>query len=153
MFTSLIRQADSDVYKSAAVLKEQMDKKLVCKLEWCGKPLTNKKGPGDKHLCRSHQIAQREYGGLGRLDRPWTFSREWTCSCCGYNPKEDPWFEQQKWDNESHKNMAMRSMLVGDHKIRQADGGSDDPENVQTLCQNCNAKKTALHKDHQRSRS
>lgn len=154
MFTHLLRRADDDKFKSASALKEQIDNNYRCKLEWCNNPLTNKKGPGEKHLCREHQVAQREYeNGLGRLDRPWTFSREWSCSCCGYSPKDDPWFKEQQWDNEAHMTTAMRSMLVGDHIVRQADGGTDDPNNVQTLCQNCNAKKTALNKDHQRSRT
>lgn len=147
-----IRLASDDSRKSGASLKEQITKKRTCCLEWCDEPITQLTGPGKDSLCREHQLYQREYGGLGRLDRPWTFARNWVCDWCGYNPKEDPWFAAQNWEDENHLFSTMRTMLVGDHKIRKTDGGSDDPNNVQTLCQNCNSKKTGLHKDHQRSK-
>ena len=41
----------------------------------------------------------------------------------------------------------MRSTLIGDHLTRKVDGGGHGKDNVQTLCQTCNAKKTALFKD------
>ena len=146
----ILRNPSDDRYKDAQVLKEQIENNDVCKLEWCDETVTKKKGPGDKHLCRGHQIFQREYGNFGRLDRPWTFSKKWCCDWCGYSPKEDPWFESQNWDDEGHKNLAMRNTLTGDHIIRKTDGGSDGPSNVQTLCQNCDAKKTALNHDYRR---
>jgi hypothetical protein len=150
-----IRGPEDDKRKNANQLKHQIENKLTCTLEWCDRPLTMFRGPGDKRLCREHQLQQREYGGLGRYDRPHSFSREWTCSWCGYSPKDDPWFDNPPlpWDNEAHKIRAQRSMLIGDHgEIRKADGGSDDKDNVQTLCRNCDAKKTVLHKDYQRSK-
>jgi hypothetical protein len=147
-----LRLASDDVRKSASQLKEQLENGKTCTLDGCNEPLTMFKGPGDKYLCRAHQKMQREYGEMGRLDRPWTFAREWTCAWCGYNPNEDSWFSQQKWDSEEHKNRAMRAMLVGDHKIRKADGGSDAKDNVQTLCQNCNSKKSTLNHDHKRAK-
>lgn len=150
-----LRLPKDDQYKSGTVINEQISKNKICKLEDCNEPLTLFRGPGDKHLCREHQLAQREYGGLGRIDRLWTFSREWTCAWCGYNPKEDPWFKNPPipFDDEVHKNRVMRTMLVGDHgDERRIDGGSDGKDNVQTLCQNCNAKKTSLYKDYQRSK-
>lgn len=147
----ILRDPLLDKRKDAQTLKEQFEKDVRCKLSWCDEPLTKFKGPNDRHLCRGHQIKQREYGGLGRIDRPWTFSRKWVCDWCGYNPKEDLWFETQKWDDEDHKLRTMRNMLVGDHKIRKADGGADDDTNVQTLCQNCNSKKSGLNHDHRRS--
>ncbi len=135
--------------KSGTKLKEQIEKKLICKLENCNKPLTMFEGPGSKHLCEEHQLQQREFGGPGRIDRPWSFSREWVCNWCGYSPKEDTFFDNPPipFDNEIHKNQVMRSTLIGDHLIRKVDGGGHSKDNVQTLCRNCDAKKTALYKD------
>lgn len=140
--------------KSGAKLKEQIEHKLTCKLDFCNKPLTMFEGPGAKHLCEEHQLQQREFGGMGRIDRPWSFSREWCCAWCGYSPKEDPWFDNPPipFDNEVHKNRVMRSMLIGDHgEDRKVDGGSHDKDNVQTLCANCDRKKTNLYKDYEKT--
>ena len=149
-----IRLPEDDKRKSGAKLKEQISQKLTCKLPYCDKPLTLFAGPGANHLCREHQKQQREYGGLGRYDRPWSFSREWSCAWCNYSPKEDPWFDNPPipFDNEVHKNRVMRSMLIGDHgEDRKVDGGSHDKDNVQTLCANCDRKKTNLFKDYQKT--
>lgn len=150
-----IRRPEDDKRKNGNQLKQQIDNGLTCTLTGCSQPLTMFRGPGDKKLCRDHQLQQREYGGLGRVDRPHSFSREWCCSWCGYSPKDDPWFGNPPfpWDNEAHKIRAQRSMLIGDHgEVRKADGGSDGKDNVQTLCRNCDAKKTVLYKDYQRSK-
>lgn len=32
--------------------------------------------------------------------------------------------------------------MTADHKVSQAQGGTDDPENLQTLCRNCNSRKS-----------
>lgn len=150
---TILRDPSGDKLKSGYMIKKQRMEDKRCIVDGCGKPITTWIGPGDKTLCRAHQLDQREYGGMGRKDRLWTFSREWTCSWCGYNPKEDPWFNDPsiQWESEVHKHQTMRGMLVGDHIIRQADGGSHDKENVKTLCQNCNCKKTNLKKDYTRS--
>lgn len=144
-----LRLPTQDKRKSAAKLKEQFEKKLTCTLEGCCNPLTTFDGPGSGKLCREHQVEQREYGGLGRIDRPWSFSREWTCAWCGYSPKEDPWFDNPPvpFESEVHKNQAMRSTLVGDHMLRKVEGGTHDKKNVQTLCTLCDRKKTALFRD------
>ena len=150
-----IRRPEDDKRKPASRLKEQIENKSICMIDDCGKSLTMFRGPGDRRLCRDHQLQMREYGGMGRIDRPHSFSREWTCAWCGYTPKDDPWFDNPPipWDDEAHKIRAMRSMLIGDHgEIRKADGGSDGKDNVQTLCRCCDAKKTVLYKDYQRSR-
>ena len=96
---------------------------------------------------------QREYGGPGRIDRIYTFHKEDACQSCGYDPRKDPWFDNPPlpWENEEHKLRAMRAMLVVDHIIRQADGGTDIRENTQTFCQNCNTKKSINSKDYLRS--
>lgn len=149
------RSPDQDRRKDAATIKEQIAKDLRCKAPDCTKPISQHTGPGNRHLCREHQTQMVEYGGLGKLDRIWTFSREWSCSWCGYSPKDDPWFESPPipFDNETHKHQTMRMMLVADHKDkRNVDGGGHGKDNIQTLCQNCNAKKTALFKDFQRSK-
>lgn len=147
-----LRDPDNDKLKSISKIREQTQKKLTCTLDGCNNPLTNFQGPKDNSLCRSHQLQLREYGGLGRTDRPWTFARKWACDWCGYSPLDDPWFENPPipFDNEVHKNQVMRGILVGDHNIRRIDGGDDSEENVQTLCQNCNSKKTNLFKDYKR---
>jgi len=135
--------------KSGTKLKEQYEHKLTCTLEFCNKPLTKFAGPGANFLCEEHQLQQREFGGMGRRDRPWTFSREWACAWCGYSPKDDLFFDNPPipFDNEVHKNQVMRSTLIGDHLTRKVDGGGHGKDNVQTLCQTCNSKKTALFKD------
>lgn len=150
--SGILRTREQEKRKPASQLKHQIEHGVKCILEGCGKPLSTYTGPGSNKLCEHHQFEQREYGGLGRIDRPWTFAREWCCAWCGYSPKDDPWFDQQQWDSEEHKNRAMRAMLVGDHKIRKTDGGSDGKDNVQTLCQNCNSKKSALNHDHRRTK-
>jgi 5-methylcytosine-specific restriction endonuclease McrA len=151
--SELLRNPENDVRKSAAKLKEQFEKKLCCTLDGCTQPLTTYKGPGDSKLCREHQIQQREYGGLGRVDRPWSFSREWSCAWCGYSPKDDPWFDNPPipFDNEIHKSRVMRSTLIGDHEERKVEGGGHTKDNVQTLCRTCDGKKTALYKDYQKT--
>lgn len=146
-----VRLPTDDKRKSLSKVKEEIALGKTCCIDECDQPLTTYKGPGDKHLCREHQLMQSEYGGLGKLDRPHTFSREWCCEWCGYSPKDDPWFDQQVWDDELHKLRAMRGTLIGDHNaIRKVDGGSDGKSNVQTLCRNCDAKKTMLNKDYQK---
>jgi len=150
-FILRIIRPEDDKYKSLSTIQKQLNEDWVCSLDGCNEPVSMYTGPNADKLCRPHQTAQREYGGTGRIDRPWTFAREWTCSCCGYNPKGDEWFDHQTWDSEYHKLQAMRSMLVADHIVRKADGGGHEKENIQTLCMNCNAKKTLLHNDHRRS--
>lgn len=147
-----IRDPDLDKVKSASKLKRQKDLGLTCTVKGCNNPLTRYEGPKSNSLCREHQIKQREYGGPGRIDRPWTFERKWSCDWCGYSPLKDPWFDNPPipFDNEVHKNQVQRGTLVGDHIERKVDGGSDCSENVQTLCQNCNSKKTSLYRDFRR---
>jgi hypothetical protein len=148
------RLPKDDKRKSAAVIKKQLNENIKCFLEDCNNPLTLIDGPGKNKVCREHQKQLREYGGMGRVDRPWSFSREWCCAWCGYSPKEDPWFNNPPipFDDEIHKNRAMRATLIGDHgEQRKIDGGSHGKDNVQTLCANCDRKKTMLYKDYQKS--
>jgi hypothetical protein len=123
----------------------------VCKIDGCGKPLTQFIGPGSERLCRDHQLNLREYDGAGRLDRPHTLNKKKFCEDCGYNPWEDT-----KWANYRYKeedpelfNRLCRSRLIGDHHgDRRADGGDDSAENIKTLCLFCNADETILNEDY-----
>jgi hypothetical protein len=88
---------------------------------------------------------QREYGGMGRIDRPHTFHRKWVCSGCGYNALEDP--RLADIEDEMIKRRVARVLMHGDHHQRQADGGTNSKENVRSLCYVCHAKKTILNED------
>ena len=142
--------ANEDRRKSSKKIKNQIESNLKCVVPGCDCPLTMFLGPNENKLCREHQIKQREYGGLARFDRIYTFHKVWECKCCGYNPQKDPWFDNPPvpWDNEAHKFRAMRATLVCDHIILRREGGKDTADNIQTLCQNCNAKKTNNKKDY-----
>ena len=74
--------------KSTRQLKEQLEKGLTCTLLGCDEALSHKQGPGGNTLCRKHHKQMREYGGVGRLDRPHTFHRKWTCDWCGVDALE-----------------------------------------------------------------
>jgi hypothetical protein len=107
------------------------------------------RGPGSDSLCRGHQIFQREYGEMGRLDRPHSFHRNWECSECGYNPLEDT--RLADITDEMEKRRVARVLMHGDHNgVRKADGGDDSAENVKCLCVVCHAKKTILNKDYRK---
>lgn len=130
-----------DKPKSLLQIRKDLDK--TCKV--CGKPVSNFEGPGSDALCREHQIQQREYGGMGRIDRPHTFHRDWVCDECGYNALEDPRLADIQ--DEMTKRRVARVLMHGDHQHRQADGGNDSKENVRSLCFVCHAKKTILNED------
>ena len=106
-------------------------------------------GPGSEVLCREHQLKQREYGGMGRIDRPHTFHRDWICSECGYNVLEDP--RLADIEDEMTKRRVGRVLMHGDHHgERRADGGDDSAENIKCLCVVCHAKKTILNEDYKK---
>lgn len=136
--------------KSPRELKEQITKELTCTLDGCSNPLTQRKGPGQTALCKKHQKLQREFGGPGRLDRPWTFHRKWVCDGCGVDVTQEvsrihPGLE----DKDPVLFMRLvRSRVIGDHQIRQVDGGDDSEENIKSYCLNCNSDKTILSEDY-----
>lgn len=142
-----MRQFVFDKPKSLAQIRKEIGK--TCSIPGCGKPLTNMEGPGANTLCREHQLAQIDYGGMGRPDRPHTFHRKTYCEECGYSPFEDPKYEKYK-DNPELFNRLCRSQLIGDHQHRQADGGGDHEENIKTLCLRCNSDKTIINEDYKR---
>lgn len=135
--------------KSPSKLKEQLQKGLTCTLEGCSNPLTQKTGPGSDKLCRQHQKLQKEFNGPGRLDRPWTFFRKWTCDDCGKDVREEvrkkyPHLEE---DDPIVFYRMCRNRMIADHIVRRADGGDDSEENIQSLCLDCNSDKTILSED------
>lgn len=111
--------------------------------------MTQYEGPGSDSLCRPHQLKQREYGGVGRLDRPHTFHRKWVCDHCNKDVAEEV---RKKYPNMEESdpikfNRLCRNRVIGDHIVRQADGGDDSEENLQSLCLDCNSDKTILNED------
>lgn len=122
---------------------------LICTIPGCGKPLTNFLGPGTSTLCRLHQVSLIEYGGMGRLERPWTFHRNLVCDWCGYDPAQDKRCLDM---DEKDRHVFVRSVLIGDHMTRQADDGSHAKDNIQTLCLLCNAEKGVRAKDYMPSK-
>ena len=63
-----IRLPEYDKPKGMADLSAAMT--TLCCIDGCANHLTTYKGPGQDVLCREHQLMLREYGGMGRLDRP-----------------------------------------------------------------------------------
>lgn len=133
-----------DRLKSQGTLRREMGK--TCTVPGCGKPLTQMQGPGSDVCCRDHQLELREYGGMGRLDRPHTFQRTWVCSECGWDSLADPRLADV--EDEDVKRRIARTLMHGDHHHeRKADGGSDGADNVRSLCVVCHAKKTTINED------
>jgi 5-methylcytosine-specific restriction endonuclease McrA len=141
-----MRELKWDQPKSLSQLKKEQGK--VCSVPGCGKPLTHMQGPGSGVLCRDHQVQQRDYGGLGRYDRPHTFHRKWVCDECGTNVLEDP--RLADIEDEIVKRRVARILMHGDHQERQADGGDDTAANIRSLCYVCHAKKTVLNEDYRK---
>ena len=138
-----------DKKKSAAVIKYQVNNRLICCLDDCDRPLSIYEGLGSNSLCRRHQLRQKEYGGVGRLDRPHTFHRKWVCDHCGKDVMQEvrnKYPELEETDPIKF-NRLCRNRIIGDHKIRRADGGDDSEDNLQSLCLDCNSDKTILNED------
>jgi len=144
-----IRLPRSDKKKSAAIIKYQLNNKLICSLDGCDSELSIYEGPGSESLCRAHQLKQREYNGLGRLDRPHTFHRKWVCDMCGIDIAERIRTKYPTLEETSPVlfNRLCRNQIIGDHIVRKADGGLDTEDNIQSLCLLCNSDKTILNED------
>jgi hypothetical protein len=148
-----LRNPDKDKLKSPAILEQQYTYKHVCSLEGCGQPLTIFEGPGSDSLCRDHQLQSVEYGGYGKIDRPHTFHRADTCTCCGQDINDDPrWEKAQTFFGatltESQKHEIKRRYNHGDHNgQRKSDGGSDSAENIVAFCSFCHWVKTVIFDD------
>jgi hypothetical protein len=142
----MLRNPHKDKTKSPASLKEQYRLQCKCKLEDCNNDLTIFEGPGSDSYCREHQLECIEYGGQGKSDRPHTFYKGWVCEQCGYDPREDPQFDDIT--DPFHKLRCMRGVMHGDHLHRKSDGGKDTAENIRTLCCRCHMIKTYKEKDY-----
>jgi hypothetical protein len=146
---SNLRDPNKDKSKSWGLLMEQSRLKKVCCMDGCNNALTQYEGPGSDLLCREHQLKLVEYGGAGRLDRLHTLHRKWICDDCGIDVSEQvrqkhPTLES---DNPVLFNRLCRNRIIGDHQVRQSDGGNDSEENIRSLCLNCNSDKTILNED------
>jgi hypothetical protein len=148
-----MRDPNFDKPKSLLQIRRDLDK--TCKV--CGKTVSNFEGPGSDALCRDHQIKQKDYGGVGRIDRPHTFHRTWICKCCGKDvfeavDKLHPGLQEHKPDVF---NRLCRNRVIGDHIVRRADARAmgwtdeqiDHESNLQSLCLDCNSDKTILGED------
>ena len=123
-----------------------------CNLPGCEEPLTEYKGPGSRYLCRSHQLMQREYGGHGRLDRPYTFWKKEYCEECGHSPMKHN--KKIKELPQPYRQILGMMMLHVDHlevggkgKYQQQNY-INHPNNLKTLCQECHMLKTYTSGDH-----
>ena len=139
-----IRDFNKDKPKSDKIIREQVDKK--CMLEDCENTVSIYEGPGSNVLCREHQLECVEYGGMGKPERPWTFYRTMECAKCGYNPTDDPQFEEI--EDEYHRLRVMRAIMHGDHIHLKSQGGANTKDNIQTLCVKCHMIKTYKDKDY-----
>jgi hypothetical protein len=83
---------------------------------------------------------------MGKAERPYTFYRGWVCEKCAYDPREDNQFDDI--EDPFHRLRCMRGVMHGDHLERQADGGKDVADNIQTLCCRCHMIKTFKEKDY-----
>jgi hypothetical protein len=145
-----LRDPNKDPLKSGSVLTSQVRNDIVCKLEDCNEPLSIYEGPGSNCLCRTHQLECVEYGGMGKVERPHTFYRNWKCQDCGYDPREDP--NILSIDDPFDQLRVMRGVMHGDHIVRKSDGGKDTAENINSLCCRCHMIKTYKEKDYQKGR-
>ena len=137
-----------DIPKSQSQLKKELGK--PCSIPGCTNPLTHMEGPGSGVLCRDHQLKQREYGGMGRVDRPHTFHRKFVCDECSKDvsievDKKHPGLRES---DPMLFNRLCRNRVIGDHIVRRSDGGQDTEDNIQTLCLDCNSDKTILNEDY-----
>lgn len=123
------------------ILEEQ---NLTCDIPGCGSSRTHYHGRG-RNLCGHHQSRMREYGGPGRLDRPYTFHKKTCCEVCGHNPWEHPMVKLI--EDELVRDRVANGMLIVDHKNPQKNGVDHTEENTQTLCLDCNLIKTTLSCD------
>ncbi|MAG66595.1 MAG: HNH endonuclease [Pseudomonadales bacterium] len=88
-----------------------------------------------RHMARADDV-QVERWGSGRGGRPWRRKRDqiflrdgYTCQHCGKVTHE----------------------LELDHIVNVAQGGTDDDENLQSLCVPCHKQKTAMESQQARS--
>ena len=74
--------------------------------------------------------------------RAWIYTRDrFTCQHCGVRPESIPENYNGRLTLETPRGM----MLVLDHIISLRRGGDNSAENLQTLCDSCNARKVTTH--------
>tara|TARA_B100000780_G_C21057817_1_gene425078 strand:+ start:507 stop:971 length:465 start_codon:yes stop_codon:yes gene_type:complete len=140
------RDPSKDKLKTNSVLREQYTLGKSCMLADCDKELSHFDGPGSNVLCREHQLQCAEYGGMGRPERPHTFYRNWICTKCNYDPRDDD-LRFGHVEDEYKKIKAMRYVMHGDHIILKSHGGADSKDNINSLCVLCHSAKTAIEED------
>lgn len=128
----MFRDPKQDKRKSTAKIKEQIEHHKICAAPGCERAVSIYQGPNADTLCRPCMLTQREYGGMGRGDRPHTMARNESCEICGYTPANDPQIIEAANGDVVELNRHIRSQLEvnhidGDHK-------NNAPENLQTLC-------------------
>lgn len=144
-----LRDPSKDKLKSQSILKEQIKSNLICCIDGCSESISMFEGPGSDLLCREHQLKLVEYGGAGKIDRLHTLHRKWVCDDCGVDVSEQVRLKYPTLEETSPIlfNRLCRNRVIGDHQIRQADGGDDSEGNIRSLCLNCNSDKTILNED------
>ena len=144
------RNPNKDQLLGHGAIKSRETKK--CFLDGCDNHLTSYKGPGTNKLCREHQLKQREYGGNGRIDRPYTFWKKDHCEECGHTPTKHNLVIKKI--PIPYRNILGMMMLHVDHiKVGNRDkytnkNGVNHPKNLRTLCQECHMLKTFTSGDH-----
>jgi 5-methylcytosine-specific restriction endonuclease McrA len=123
-----------------------MDTARKCKIPGCGNDITVFTGVCSDSLCDFHLSKDQSRGGMGRLNKPHTYHREFICDICGVDFREHDSIRDIQ--DEELKNRLLRAIMVGDHIKRRVDGGDDSKENIQSLCRNCDSIKTILHEDY-----
>lgn len=145
------RDPNNDVMMSKRTAEYRIAK-TKCTLSGCDNHLTIFKGPGANSLCRTHQLIQREYGGHGRLDRPYTFWKKDHCEECGHSPMEHN--IKIKELPQPYRQILGMMMLHVDHlklggKLKYTKSHDiNHPSNLETLCQECHMLKTYTSGDH-----
>lgn len=141
-----MRDRKEDDLKPLSELRRIEKAAKKCTISGCTNPLTRYTGPGSDSCCRDHQLFMVEYGGMGKLERPHTFHRDWVCIDCGMDIRDEPRFADMTDPEE--KFIAMRMAMHGDHITQKAAGGGDERENIGSRCILCHIKKTVLNKDY-----
>jgi len=128
----MFRNPDKDKRKNRDQIQKQVNKESTCTAPGCNAPISTYRGPNADKLCRLCMLTQREYGGMGRGDRPHTMGKGIYCEICGYAPGDDPKIIEAAAGDPVKLNRHIRSQLERHH----IDGNhlNNDPENLQTVC-------------------
>lgn len=135
--------ADLDKPKIGRDLARIFEADVCCQAPGCTRPLTSFQGPGADSYCRKHQRQLATNGGLAVAHKVYSFVRTPVCQECGYDAEKDP--RIALLDDEVLRNQVTRTVMTVDH----IDGNHDNNsmENLQCLCANCHAIKTAINGD------